>query len=72
MIETTNIDKLFLELSQFTRAKTKKELKLENELKDCREFNDKAITLLLHTDNYFGEKITRSQMSSIVEETERW
>lgn len=41
------------------------------QLKDCREFNDKAITLLLHTDNYFGENITRSQMSSIVEETER-
>lgn len=31
-METENIDKLFLELSQFTKAKTKRELELEAKL----------------------------------------
>lgn len=36
-IETEIIDKLFLELSQFTNVKTKKELQLERTLKSVLE-----------------------------------
>ncbi len=32
-LDTETIDRLFLELSQFTRAETKKELELKNALK---------------------------------------
>lgn len=37
-IETQQIDMLFLELSQFTKAKTKREIELEYALEDARLF----------------------------------
>ena len=37
MTNTTAIDVLFLELSQFTRAKTKREQELENEIDHIKE-----------------------------------
>lgn len=40
--ETETIDKLFLELSQFTTAKTKRELRLEAALKLCLTVNERA------------------------------
>ncbi len=38
MIETVTIDRLFLELSQITKAKTSNEICLENELKAWKKF----------------------------------
>jgi hypothetical protein len=43
----------------------------EQQLKNLKEFKEKAITLLLYTDNYFDGKTTRAQIAGIVEETER-
>jgi len=42
-METESIDKLFLELSQITKAKTKKEIVLENILRDVlKAWSDQA------------------------------
>lgn len=37
-MDTEAIDKLFLELSQFTKAKTKREVELERRLSDYQRF----------------------------------
>ena len=39
------IDKLFLELSLVSKAKTKRELELEKELKELRHFHDSSVGL---------------------------
>lgn len=40
--ETEVMDKLFLELSQFTMAKTRRELDLEKALRMCLTVNERA------------------------------
>lgn len=52
-METEIIDKLFLELSQFTKAKTKRELELEEEIEEVlkwRNFDGDGISDPLRQD----------------------
>jgi hypothetical protein len=53
-METETMDRLFLELSQFTRATTRKELEQQAEIERLRT----ALSVITATDCYSREEVT--------------
>lgn len=67
-IETETVDRLFLELSQFTRAKTAKEVHVENMLRRANEVLRSAMSIAGRNGECVNWEGFRSQLDKVLKE----